>query len=163
MQCSESHFCQKTHALLHFFGKIHVLESSLPKISRIAAIFRQPLSKTSSIAVSLSHLSSIAVSLSLTQVGHCGAQPRYFHRTVMRHQANECSDLFIIPLVRHEKKLPPGNSKLPVRQLPIFYFLFLFQSRKALTSQRFRTLTIQYFGARANQHFGPWAILGPIS
>ena len=37
--------------MLHFFGKIRALEGCLPKNSRNAAIFRQPLSKTSSIAV----------------------------------------------------------------------------------------------------------------
>ena len=53
MRLSESHFCQKSHALLHFFGIIRVLEGCLPKISRNAAIFRQELPKKCSIAVKL--------------------------------------------------------------------------------------------------------------
>ncbi|MBQ9029886.1 MAG: hypothetical protein IJ106_00350 [Parasporobacterium sp.] len=51
MELPESHFCRKTHALLQYFGKIGAFRGCLPKISRNAAIFRQSLSKTSSIAV----------------------------------------------------------------------------------------------------------------
>ena len=63
--------CQRTHALLHFFGKESLLAAFLPKNSRIAAFFRQNPGLNGASAENLTHCCTFS-SAAVRNVEHCG-------------------------------------------------------------------------------------------